>query len=906
MRAALTADNRKKGDIVLLLLDDITGERKVRGEEMKKLAELDFLYNSVSSVAGAVLVTDVEGTVSEVNKTARELLKKRVGQIIGKNISHLIPAIDEKKFGKICAELRVSGRWSDRVRFLRHNGDLRILEGSFALIPDEEKENIIFLLQDITRRIDGEEKLYSEFKKFRTIALQFDDPVAILNNEGNIEWGNDKFTSLFGNEIIKEKKSVKTIIEKRFLKIHHFNITRISAGREKDPELPIITGSGEKKLMNACFYAGLDINNEPEYYLLTLKDGSLKKEKEKTISILKSILNEKKRGLAIEMDGVYYLANRTYLQLIEAGDEADIRGKSIRFNAVQGDKQRVEDYHKKSLAGGESGNKSIRYTGMNLEGKKMTLDLKIERKELGGETFFIHTLRDITTDRSAESTILSNEKKFSALAENINIAIWATEQVRGRIKPAYFSGAIEKITGYSNEEFLEDSRLFFRIIHPDDYHEVIKKLRRFLGNDEKKSESFNFRIISKNGNVVWIENKVNIEREQVESTPRLYGSVSDISANKKAEEELKKSAEDLKKLNETKDRFISIVSHDLRTPFSSIIGFTDVLLGDEDLTDEKREEYVRFIRESSGNMLALVNSLLDWTRLQTGRMKFEPQRINARRIAEQSIQIISGSAMQKEIELISDLKYDIFIHADENLLMQVFNNLISNAVKFTHPGGEIRIESKPIIYKKMFEFAVKDNGVGIKEDDLAKLFRIDTKFTTNGTGGEKGSGLGLSLCHDIVTKHGGEMRVTSERGKGTTFYFTLPVSSTNILFVDDSGTDRILYSKLISNIVPNYQVILANNGREALQVIEESYPALIVSDHRMPVLNGLQLVSYIRDGKTKYRPPVIILSSDLNPSVADEYREMGVEYVFNKPVNLKTFKVAIDKSLKKAIFSEGK
>ena len=181
--------------------------------------------------------------------------------------------------------------------------------------------------------------------------------------------GNDKFTSLFGNEIIKEKKSVKTIIEQRFLKIHHFNITRISAGKEKDPELPMITSSGEKKLMNACFYAGLDINNEPEYYLLTLKDGSLKKENEKTISILKSILNEKKRGMAIEMDGVYYLANRAYLHLIEAGDEEDLKGKSIRFNAVQGDKQRVEDYHKKSLAG-EPGNKSIRYTGMNGKGKK--------------------------------------------------------------------------------------------------------------------------------------------------------------------------------------------------------------------------------------------------------------------------------------------------------------------------------------------------------------------------------------------------------------------------------------------------------------------------------------------------------------------------------------------------------
>jgi signal transduction histidine kinase len=272
------------------------------------------------------------------------------------------------------------------------------------------------------------------------------------------------------------------------------------------------------------------------------------------------------------------------------------------------------------------------------------------------------------------------------------------------------------------------------------------------------SEEFEIRIINKQGNTVWVRNKINLVRNSEGKIEKIYGLASDISLRKKTEEELKQITENLVKLNETKDRFLSIVSHDLKTPFSSILGFTDLLLNDEGLSEVERKQYIKFIQESSSSMLALVNSLLDWNRLQTGRIKFEPEKIEVQKIIEKCFNTVVGTAIKKKIKLVSNIEDNLYIFADKQLTIQVFNNLISNAVKFTNEGGVITVSGSPSKKARFFEFSVKDTGIGIKEENQKKLFGIDAKFSTEGTAGEKGTGLGLSLVKEIVEKHGGHIR----------------------------------------------------------------------------------------------------------------------------------------------------
>jgi CheY-like chemotaxis protein len=325
------------------------------------------------------------------------------------------------------------------------------------------------------------------------------------------------------------------------------------------------------------------------------------------------------------------------------------------------------------------------------------------------------------------------------------------------------------------------------------------------------------------------------------------------------------------------------------------------LANDEELTNEERKQYVNYIQESSKSMLSLVNSLLDWTRLQTGRVKFEPERIDSSSLIESSIHLVSGDALRKQIEIYSTVSKGKFIFVDKSLINQVFNNLLSNAIKFTNSNGRITISVRPASTLSFLEFSIRDTGQGIKEENLDKLFSVDTKFTTEGTAGEKGSGLGLSLVKEIVEKHGGIIWAESEYGNGSNFKFTLPVASANILIVDDNRTDGLLYSKILKNITPDYTVDLASNGVEALEKIKSSPPALVITDHSMPEMDGYNLVKQLKKEGLLGKPPVIILSTEMDRNIIEDYNELGVEYVFQKPVNLRSFKQAVEKSLRKYI-----
>ncbi len=510
---------------------------------------------------------------------------------------------------------------------------------------------------------------------------------------------------------------------------------------------------------------------------------------------------------------------------------------------------------------------------------------------------------DATERKRTQQVIRESEEKYRNITENIDDFLYTFERAGKYFRPLFFTTAVQKVTGYTQDEFLSDSRFLLKVIHPDDFQDVKKKLKNLWVSTSGATSELELRIINKEGNVVWVRNKLNIVRDSEKRIQKIYGLVSDITFNKRAEEELKESAENLKKLNEAKDRFLSIISHDLRTPFSSILGFTDLLIDDDTLSDFEKKQYISYIQDSSKSMLALVNSLLDWTRLQTGRIKFEPEKINAEELINSSINTVSGNAMKKGIKIQNLVDSSHYLFVDKNLALQVFNNLLSNAVKFTKRGDSITISAKPSSALRFMQFSVKDTGRGIKPENVSKLFNIETKFTSEGTAGEKGSGMGLSLVKEIILKHGGTIDVKSEYEKGTEFIFSLPVASAKILLVEPNKRDRILYSKILMNIASDYAVSIVSNGSEALERIISSPPALVITEHQMPVMSGYNLVQELIKSGLKSATPVIVLTSKIERSAVQQYTELGIEHVFTKPVNLRSFKEAIEKSIRKSISS---
>jgi len=253
----------------------------------------------------------------------------------------------------------------------------------------------------------------------------------------------------------------------------------------------------------------------------------------------------------------------------------------------------------------------------------------------------------------------------------------------------------------------------------------------------------------------------------------LVGVIHDITDRKKAENLIIESEEQLKELNATKDKLFSIIAHDLRSPFNNIIGLSDLLL-ENIISFEESEKYIKILNSSAKNTLVLLDNLLNWAKSQTGHLRFKPENILFSEIILKNISLNRLLAETKNISINYFSSDDVEVYADENMLKTVLRNLISNAIKFTNVGGNIKIYA--ILKQDHVEITISDNGIGMNEKKRKSLFDISTK-TTLGTANENGSGLGLVLCKEFVMKNKGEIWVESEEGKGSSFKFTLPLKA---------------------------------------------------------------------------------------------------------------------------------
>jgi signal transduction histidine kinase len=234
--------------------------------------------------------------------------------------------------------------------------------------------------------------------------------------------------------------------------------------------------------------------------------------------------------------------------------------------------------------------------------------------------------------------------------------------------------------------------------------------------------------------------------------------------------DMEKRSEELERLNQVKDKFFSIISHDLRSPINALAGLLD-LLDKGAVKPEELPNHVRELKTRFNHTRTLLNNLLDWTLLQMDKLNLQPSKIDLKKIVDENIQLV-GSVQSKKITLTNNLPQLCFAYADSNTTNLVFRNLLTNAIKFTNDGGTVIISAEPRSTEWLI--TVRDNGIGMGEDVLKMLFDKTAPYTTRGTANEKGTGLGLILCKEFVEKNGGKIWVESELGKGSTFHFTLP------------------------------------------------------------------------------------------------------------------------------------
>ena len=242
----------------------------------------------------------------------------------------------------------------------------------------------------------------------------------------------------------------------------------------------------------------------------------------------------------------------------------------------------------------------------------------------------------------------------------------------------------------------------------------------------------------------------------------------------KQRDELDNQKKELLELNATKDKFFTIIAHDLKNPFNTVIGLSELLIDRFETYDLKKiNEFILQIHRFSNNAYNLLENLLQWAKSQTGKLEVVPEQVNILDLAIDNVTIFHDIAQKKGVNLISNLNNELFAYIDRNMMTTVLRNLISNAIKYTNANDSIYLEAK--LNNNFIEISVIDTGIGIPKENIDNIFKIDSNISTQGTAEESGTGLGLIICHEFVEKNGGTIIVKSEEGKGTEFMFTVPV-----------------------------------------------------------------------------------------------------------------------------------
>ncbi len=294
---------------------------------------------------------------------------------------------------------------------------------------------------------------------------------------------------------------------------------------------------------------------------------------------------------------------------------------------------------------------------------------------------------------------------------------------------------------------------------------ILKLIDETLQNGESDSFEFEF------GN--------SKEKQHVETRFAIRGKAEvimilrDITFQKTAEKRIIKISDELRESNATKDKFLSIIGHDLKSPLNGLVGYAEILSEEYDnLEKAEIKEFADYILEIVRNTQNLLSNLLEWSKIQSYKLTFNPEQVMIFNGIQKTNNLLGAVANNKNVNLIIDVDPNLIVYADENMLHSIFLNLVGNAIKFTHKGGFVKIRADE--QNDHIKFSVMDNGVGISEDNISKL--MDTNyggFTTLGTAKEKGTGLGLMLCREFIKLHNGYFKVDSKIGSGTTFSFSV-------------------------------------------------------------------------------------------------------------------------------------
>ncbi|MEL0649043.1 MHYT domain-containing protein [Pseudoalteromonas agarivorans] len=523
-----------------------------------------------------------------------------------------------------------------------------------------------------------------------------------------------------------------------------------------------------------------------------------------------------------------------------------------------------------------------------------------EVNQPGHNPLYVGFITDLTEQRALQKSLEEKEQKYRSLIDNMPGVAFRCK-FDDNWTMLFISPNISELTGYNPNEFTEHCIEFNDLVLKADQKHIVDEVTQAV--ETKSQYSIEYRIRHRNGKILWLLDKGSIDFDSQSNPKWIDGVLVDITERKEYEENLEQAKFKAEEAAHAKQSFMANMSHEIRTPMNSIIGFSDLLM-DTPLNQEQQKHLVT-VNNAARSLLRLLNEILDSAKLERGKLTIEPVHFSLKPVIDSIISTFWLEAKKKDLNLTLKIKESVSstYYGDPDRLRQVLTNLIGNAIKFTEKGS-VTVTVGTTQNQHLF-FEVQDTGIGIAKDRVKAVFQPFEQADGTTTRRFGGTGLGTTISKQLVELMGGSINLVSELGKGTCFYFSLPLSigdetkidffdglhtqlpSLRILVVDDIEQNTELLSILLSR--DQHLITKASNGLEAVEVFEQQDFDVILMDIHMPECDGIQATQKIRtienQRQLKYTPIIALTASVLQQDKLTA-KKAGMNGFANKPVDI--------------------
>jgi PAS domain S-box-containing protein len=551
-------------------------------------------------------------------------------------------------------------------------------------------------------------------------------------------------------------------------------------------------------------------------------------------------------------------------------------------------------------------------------------EARLIKDEVGRPLFLQGVAYDITESKRAQAALVAEavrttEERYRDLVERLGAIFWEADPQTGRF--TFVSRGVEQLLGFSPDRWLADPQFWIDRVDPGDRESLTAEWRRILvapGDHE-----FEFRATANDGRVLWLQNRMRVASAN-EGDARALGVIFDVTDQKQAEVDLAHALAVAEAANRTKDEFLATMSHELRTPLNAVLGWTQILRTGA-LQKTPRVRALESIDRNARAQAQIIDDLLDVSRIITGKLQLEVKAVNLLAVIEAAIDAVQLAADAKRIHLVTVLDRSAAIVAgDSSRLLQVVNNLLTNAVKFTPQEG--RVETRLERDDGVARIRVIDTGQGISPEFLPHVFDRFRQADSSTTRTHGGLGLGLAIVRHLIELHGGTVRADSAGlGSGATFTVELPLSAfdadtvaasvtrpsaasgpagrardllgARIIVVDDNSDSRELIRRILTRA--GAKVTAASSVRAAVRAFRRIRPDVLVTDIAMPEEDGYELLRRVRTLENgASRTPAVAVSAYARDEDKERARAAGFDAHVSKPTSTEELLSVIEQLIK--------